>query len=251
MPKMSIFYHRFVECAQKWPENVALEIQTRDSLESYTYAEVRSLSESLAHWLISSGYAPGTRCAILATNHPRWVTTYLGIIAAGCIAVPLDTASDAHQVATLLNDSGASLLFSDSQHLRVAQQAVEVSAQGAIAASESRLQTKPTGRVAHSPLVASSPAVLDSYQTWPSAPPDLRATCLRPEDLAALLYTSGTTADPKGVMLTHANLMGEAEAVFGWVQIGPGDALLGVLPLFHALAQMANLLLPLVSGSRV
>ena len=70
-------------------------------------------------------------------------------------------------------------------------------------------------------------------------------------DLASLLYTSGTTADPKGVMLTHANFLGEVEAVFDWVELGPSDALLGVLPLFHVLAQMANLLLPLVKGSRV
>ena len=70
-------------------------------------------------------------------------------------------------------------------------------------------------------------------------------------DLASLLYTSGTTADPKGVMLTHSNFQGEVAAVFDWVELGPSDALLGVLPLFHVLAQMANLLLPLVKGSRV
>src|SRR5215831_130397 len=139
---MPIFYQRFVACAETWPESVALEIQTPDGGECSTYAQVRSLAESLAHWLISSGYGPGTRCAILAANHPRWVITYLGIIAAGCVAVPLDTASDAHQVATLLNDSGASLLFSDSQHLQVAHQAVEASAQVATAGSESRLQTQ-------------------------------------------------------------------------------------------------------------
>ena len=71
------------------------------------------------------------------------------------------------------------------------------------------------------------------------------------ESVASLLYTSGTTADPKGVMLTHANLMGEVEAVFGWAHLGPEDAILGVLPLFHVLSQMANLLLPLVKGVRV
>ncbi len=71
------------------------------------------------------------------------------------------------------------------------------------------------------------------------------------DDLASLLYTSGTTADPKGVMLTHANFLGEVEAVFNWVDLGPTDALLGVLPMFHVLAQMANLLLPLVKGARV
>src|SRR5215469_492311 len=158
---MAIFYHRFVECAQEWPERVALEIQTRDGGERCTYAQVRSLAESLAHWLISSGYGPGTRCAILAANHPRWVTTYLGIIAAGCVAVPLDTSSDAHQVATLLEDSGASLLFSDSKHLPVAQQAAEVTAQATRAASQSRPQAKPTAQLAHSPRFSSSLTVVD------------------------------------------------------------------------------------------
>ena len=51
-------------------------------------------------------------------------------------------------------------------------------------------------------------------------------------------------------MLTHANLLGEAEAVFAWAHIGPNDAVLGVLPLFHVLSQMANLLLPLVAGAK-
>src|SRR6202051_5227582 len=78
-----------------------------------------------------------------------------------------------------------------------------------------------------------------------------KAAALKDDDLASLLYTSGTTADPKGVMLTHSNFIGEVAAVFDWVELGPADALLGVLPLFHVLAQMANLLLPLVKGSRV
>ena len=71
------------------------------------------------------------------------------------------------------------------------------------------------------------------------------------DDLAALLYTSGTTADPKGVMLTHANLVGEANSVFALLTVGPTDALLGILPMFHVLAQMANLFLPLFNGARV
>jgi len=70
-------------------------------------------------------------------------------------------------------------------------------------------------------------------------------------DLAALLYTSGTTADPKGVMLTHANLVGEANSVLAVMKVGPEDALLGILPMFHVLAQMANLFLPLFNGCRV
>src|SRR5262249_31008966 len=68
--------------------------------------------------------------------------------------------------------------------------------------------------------------------------------------LASLLYTSGTSADPKGVMLTHANLLAEAEAVFRWADLGSNDVFLGVLPLFHVLSQMANLLFQLTAGAR-
>ena len=77
------------------------------------------------------------------------------------------------------------------------------------------------------------------------------AAAVDADGVASLLYTSGTTSDPKGVMLTHANLLGEVESVFRWAHVGPDDAVLGVLPLFHVLSQMANLLLPLVKGARV
>jgi long-chain acyl-CoA synthetase len=66
-----------------------------------------------------------------------------------------------------------------------------------------------------------------------------------------ILYTSGTTSDPKGVVLTDANLLAERTAVFARVRVDEHDAILGVLPLFHALAQVANLLLPLSVGARV
>ncbi len=70
-------------------------------------------------------------------------------------------------------------------------------------------------------------------------------------DAAVILYTSGTTADPKGVVLTHANLEAERAAVLSVVKANEDDVVLGVLPLFHALAEMANLWLPLTIGARV
>ena len=237
---MSTFYDLFRECAERWPGNVALEIQRRDRVESYTYAEVCRTAESLGRWLIDSGYQLGARVAILADNHPRWVTAYLGIIAAGCAAVPLDTAFHADQVAKLLKDSGTSLLICNTRYLAVATEAASGSAIGIV------LLDRPDPSRSRTPGVISD---LDSiFSTGPGA---FSPVAVSFDSLASLLYTSGTTADPKGVMITHANLMGEAEAVFGWAHIGPDDALLGVLPLFHVLSQMANILLPLVRGSRV
>jgi long-chain acyl-CoA synthetase len=238
---MPTFYDRFVECAERWPDNVALEIQRRDRIESCTYAELHRMAESVGRWVTENGFARGSRLAIVADNHPRWVAAYLGIIAAGCAVVPFDTALHADQLTTLLKDSGASALFCDAKHAQVARDAVASLNVGLVLMDPDRMAQ----HSASERWLANLPAILDGgpgkFQPAPAAA----------DDLASLLYTSGTTADPKGVMLTHANFLGEVEAVFNWVDIGPSDALLGVLPMFHVLAQMANLLLPLVKGARV
>ena len=121
---MPTFYHRFVECVEHWPQNVALEIQRRDQVEGYTYAELRRMAESVGSWLSKSKLQTGARVAILADNHPRWVAVFLGVVAAGYTAVPLDTALHADQITTLLKDSGTSLLFCDVKHLAIAGEAV-------------------------------------------------------------------------------------------------------------------------------
>ena len=241
---MPAFYQRFQESARNFPGNVALEIQRPQTVERVTFAELTRMSESVANWL-TTRVPRDARVAILAANHPRWVAAYLGIIAAGRTAVPLDTAFDADQVKKLLIDSGASLLFCDVKHLPVAAEAVEglnVSLVMTSAAAESN----PTQTKAGAPSLA---ADLDSV--FAAGPADFQPIVPAEGDLAALLYTSGTTADPKGVMLTHANLVGEANSVLAIIKVGPEDALLGILPMFHVLAQMANLFLPLFNGCRV
>jgi long-chain acyl-CoA synthetase len=238
---MPTFYDRFIECAERWPNNVALELQRRDHLETCTYSELRRRAESVGRWIEENGFSRGARLAILADNHPNWVASYLGIIASGCAAVPLDTALHDDQIAKLLKDSGASAVFVDAKHAPIARPAANELNLGLILMDPDRMRNHSI----QEQWLGNLPAVFDG------GPGKFKPTPAKNDDLASLLYTSGTTADPKGVMLTHANFLGEVEAVFNWVDIGPSDALLGVLPLFHVLAQMANLLLPLVKGSRV
>jgi long-chain acyl-CoA synthetase len=241
---MPAFYQRFQESARKFPGNVALEIQRPQTVERVTFAELTRMAESVANWL--SSRVPGdARVAILAANHPRWVAAYLGIIAAGRTAVPLDTAFHADQVKKLLIDSGASLLFCDVKQLPVAAEAVEGLNVGLLMTSAAA-ESNPDQTKAGAPSLA---ADLDSI--FAAGPGDFQPLVPADGDLAALLYTSGTTADPKGVMLTHANLVGEANSVLAVIKVGPEDALLGILPMFHVLAQMANLFLPLFNGCRV
>ena len=238
---MPTFYDRFVECAQRWPDNTALELQRHDQIESCTYAELHRMAESIGRWITENKFARGSRLAMLADNHPRWVAAYLGIIASGCVVVPLDTALHDDQVTKLLKDSGASAVFCDVKHAVVAHPAATELKLGMILMDPDRM----AGKNIQEKWLADLPAIFQAGSG------QFKPVAAQNDDLASLLYTSGTTADPKGVMLTHANFLGEVEAVFNWVELGPSDALLGVLPLFHVLAQMANLLLPLVKGSRV
>jgi long-chain acyl-CoA synthetase len=228
---MPTFYGRFLDCVEQWPQNIAVEMQRHDAVERYTYSELRRMADAVGRWLNDNKLPPQSRCAILAANGPRWVAAYLGILAAGSIAVPLDTAFTAMQVAKLLKDSGASLLFTDAQHAGVARQAV-----GDQAAYIVMLDGK--GETTLEQILAAGADGFAAVEMPSSA-------------TAVLLYTSGTTSDPKGVMLTHDNLFGEIQGAFGLLPVNERDAILGVLPLFHALAQMANLLLPLVKGARV
>lgn len=241
---MANFYNRFLESVQRWPGVVAVEMQRQSGdIERHTYAEMRTMADSVGSWLLKSGLPRGSRCAILAANGPRWVACYLGTIAAGMIAVPFDTAFNAAQVSKLLDNSGASLLFADARHAETAASAI----------GERRIQLVVIDD-ARSSIVkghSSLSGAVGFDAILATAADGFRPVEVATDDVAAILYTSGTTSDPKGVMLTHANFAAETDGAYRIVTFSPSDAILGVLPLFHALAQMANLLMPMAGGARV
>ena len=229
------FYDCFLKSVEKFPDHVAAELQhVSGPVESYTYAELRRMGESIGRWLRESGMSEGVRCAIMASNGPLWVASYLGAMSAGAVAVPLDTAFNFHQVNKLLWDCGASIIFTDAKHLPVVEKAVDETLVRIVMIDGS-------GEGKYSNLLG----------MFAAGPGSFTPGVVKSDDLAVIMYTSGTTSDPKGVMLTHGNLLAEADAVFGFIHISEKDAILGVLPLFHALAQMANLLLPFAAGARI
>ncbi|MDP2322382.1 MAG: AMP-binding protein [Acidobacteriota bacterium] len=217
----------FAATVARFGKRVAIEVQRPDRVDRFTYQQLYDLAVAHGVWLAANGVQPGDRCAILAHNDAHWCAVYLGILRAGATAVPLDTNYSAKQVATIVKDSGARLLFVSERLRPVVAEALNdelINPQIDIADVHSSPGT--------------STALSPEAQYPPSAP-------------AVILYTSGTTSDPKGVVLTHANLLAERDAAFKVVTVTDQDALLGVLPLFHSLAQLANLLLPFAAGARV
>jgi long-chain acyl-CoA synthetase len=212
----------FADAVERFGNQTAVEIQRADRVDSVTYRRLHDMASAWASWLAHNGIAAGDRCAILAGNDAHWCAAYLGILKRGAIAVPLDTNYSAAQVATIVRDSGARLIFASEKFEAPARDS---------GARYVNLHQQPD-------------------RTKPVEPLD-RLEALEPGAPAVILYTSGTTSDPKGVVLTHANLLAERDAAFAVVNVSDKDAVLGVLPLFHSLAQLANLLLPFVVGARV
>src|SRR5271167_4993587 len=126
-----MFYDRFTESVRQFPDLIAVELQRECSavaagaapVESYTFTQLRDMAASVGNWLLQSHITMGSKCAFLAANHPLWMATYLGVLASGNTAVPLDTAFHADQVRKLLLDSDSVLLFCDRQRLAIAREA--------------------------------------------------------------------------------------------------------------------------------
>ncbi|MCC7009428.1 MAG: AMP-binding protein [Acidobacteria bacterium] len=212
--------------------------------DTTTYGALVGASARIAGWLQHAGIAPGDRVAIFADNDARWIEIYLGVLRRAAVVVPLDTAYSAEQVRTILADCGARVLFTSARRLDTARAAVASMGAGAPRLVASGVQASDAPE---------SAGLVDLVRDdeIAAAPPAGDPVEVSADEAAAILYTSGTTADPKGVVLTHGNLDGERAGVLAVVPADERDVVLGVLPLFHALAQMANLLLPLTIGARV
>jgi len=229
-------YERFDAASRTHADRVAVEVQRRDGVDRFTYDTLRGMAEAAGEFLTAHGISAGDRCALLADNDVRWCATCLGILRVGAVAVPLDTSYNPEQIAKLVVDCGARAVCTNARHLDAVREGLARAGTGAVPI----LIDAPQGALPAGVLA------LDGR-----AAPGAARAALGADALALILYTSGTTSDPKGVVLTHGNLLAEGAAVLETIDIGPPDTVLGVLPLFHALAWVANLMLPLGVGARV
>ncbi len=223
-----------------------------------TFGELDRLSNALAAGLRDLGVEPGHRVALFLQNVPQFWIALLAAWKAGAIAVPLNPMFKEEELAYHLNDSGSTVLVSlESLYDGVARGVLgRTEVRHVITTSELDFLTPPTGApgAAGSGSGGGVPAVLAGSsrrrfgETW-----DLVEICRRlegaadpgaeprPEDVALLTYTSGTTGSPKGAMNTHGNVAFNAEVYRTWMGLGPGDVVVGAAPLFHITGLIGHL----------
>lgn len=231
----------FQQSAGKQPQQVALRYKSRAGWEALTYAEllrrVRCVSEALVH----VGIKPGDRVALFLKNSPEWVEIYLGIVSIGAIAVPVDAKLQEREVAHVLRDSEAKVLFTPPPGVVLIRDIAppfsdlnsivvvgDETAEGEHVGNGSCLNY----RSLLSTLASSAAAADAAFERHdPSV-----------DDVASIIYTSGTTGRPKGAMLTHANFTTNVTAALEYLETRADDNFLLVLPLHHAFAFTGNLL---------
>jgi len=206
------------------------------------FAAVDRISDRVAAALARRGIRKGDRIGLYCINSDWFPLAYFGILKAGAVVVPINLLLNPKEVAFILNDAGARALFYHAVFAPAVtafrsltpelEFCVCIGAPAATAAPPPPLPDIPWAECAETegltPHVVFNPA----------------------EDLAAILYTSGTTGRPKGAMLTHRNLVSNIRSTLQAMHVQPGEErFLVILPLFHAFAAMACMFLPLMSGS--
>ncbi len=216
------------ETAARYPDKTAVQMKVDDAYRRYAYRDLVRGVASAARSLAERGIGRGDRVALLAENRPEWIFAYLSTIALGAVIVPLDAQLTEQEVALLLSNSGAKAVF------------VSAACKPKLPANNALtiFSFDPGDGLQFSDMLAAHPDA--------PLPPDPSSG-----DMAALLYTSGTTGDPKGVMLSYGNLSSNAASVAQLEILKPGDNLLGILPLHHTYPAIACILLPFGVGTTV
>jgi long-chain acyl-CoA synthetase len=240
----------FARTASRRPSAPWLWAKRGGAYQPWSWQRVAGEVHLLARALRAKGVAPGDRVLLVAENRPEWAIADLAIMAAGAITVPAYTTNTTETHAYLLSHSEAvaALVSTDRLAARLWPALAGAPALKLVVSME------PLSAVAQLsvPVLAWAEALaLGEQIAAPSADP---AATLSRDDLACFIYTSGTGGNPKGVMLTHGNILANvagAHAVLETLGLGDDEVFLSFLPLSHAYEHTGGQFLPMAVGAQI
>lgn len=210
--------------AKKIPDRICLWFGKR----KITYSEIDSLVTLAAGGLQAMGLKTGERAAILMGNCPEYIISYFAIARSGAVVVPVNTFLSAREVSYILRDSGCKMIIYSANFTEHISELKKYSADTA-------------------------PFMFNEIPSIPPAPPLLKGgeRGIDENEVSVILYTSGTTGFPKGAMLTHRNLISNAEACIKVMHLSHRDRVLLFLPMFHSFSFTVCVLVPIYSGAAI
>jgi long-chain acyl-CoA synthetase len=225
----------FETSAKRYSTRVAMRIERDGEREQYTYADIQELAVRAAAFFASQGVKPADRVLLASHNAPEWGISYFGVLKAGATCVPVDPESSTDELVNFTRASGATGIVigekADAEHADLREKLIE-------AGLDARIWR-----------------YSEIFELTDSATEDERIALLpprvSPNTVASLIFTSGTTGQPKGVMLSHKNLTNMVSMLASVFEMDTGDGILSVLPLYHTFEFSTGFLTPLSRGTQI
>lgn len=217
---------RFLHHVAQNPRRSAMRHQVNERWVDITWAEYGTAVVETAAGLIERGVSPGDRVALLGSNSPMWHIADLAILMCGAVSVPIYPTSSASQVAYAIQDSGSQICFASD-----GEQVAKILLHSETLSDVVRIV------IFDSTSGLDRPERIETLDQLRAAGDintvNARVSDVHPDDVATLVYTSGTTGPPKGAMLTHANITWTIDSVTELVGLDSNDRMLSYLPISH------------------
>lgn len=236
------------EMVKRYPDQYAFKYTTLDYVR--TYSEFRDDVDKVAASLISLGVKPGHHVAVWATNVPQWFLTFWATVKIGAVLVTVNTAYKIHETEYLLRQS-------DTHTLVMIESCLDSNYKDIISELCPELKTTKKGAPLYSkklPFLRNVVTVgfeMDGALTWeemldrsslvPKEEVIRRASNVKPNDVCNMQYTSGTTGFPKGVMLTHRNIVNNGKIIGDRMDISTADRMMIQVPMFHCFGMVLSM----------
>ncbi|NPA80284.1 MAG: long-chain fatty acid--CoA ligase [Thermotogae bacterium] len=219
--------------ANRLPDKEMARIRRGNGWVSYTYGQALQRVRKIAEFLQKEfGIKRGDFVALVGENRPEWGQAYLGILWAGATVIPLDARLNDMERRYLLDFADVKYVIASGRYVpEMLEARKDLGLKGILSMDEHE--------------------ELPSFATLDERYSGIDRTQVSPEDLAEVLFTSGTTGSPKGVMLTHRNIMSDIEGVYQVVPIYEEDIFFSILPLHHVYECTVGFLSPIYIGATV
>ncbi|HXH70791.1 MAG TPA: AMP-binding protein, partial [Pyrinomonadaceae bacterium] len=234
------FIQLIIDSAESHRDKTAMQIVGEETEGKYTFGEMLDAVRSIAYRLEKEGIAFGDRVALIGENHPRWAIAYFGMLYCGAVCVPIDPHAEIETLSNFLENSEAKLAFIGTDFVKHFHEVEERLGRRIPAVVLQDFESNNGFQTFEDWATTARPADFDS-----------KPLLAKPDDIAVLMYTSGTTGTPKGVPLTHGNIFYETAGCQEAMNLSDKEVVLSVLPLFHVFAQVVNLWVIASVGAKV
>ena len=243
------FCQRLIESFESRKDKTAMRIVGVDD-KVYTFGETLTRVRSVAYRMREERIEFGDRVALIGENHPNWAIAYLATLYHGAVCVPMDPHGEIETLTNFIDNSEAKLAFIGPEMVEKFGQIQE--RLGRSIKTVAWDLSPPTNGNGKS---NGATGVNESFRSWTATeyPDSFAREIPKPagDDIALLIYTSGTTGTPKGVPLSHGNIVAELDGINNVLELSDKEKILSLLPLFHAYLQIVNLWVSTTYGCEV